>query len=89
MRSRAFAHPFIGIVIAICAVYALIGLTPSSYAIVLKAIGVADPGLLFGTPRPIRSDEWTMWTPYVQITVNNGFDRFNATSPYGEDLRNF
>jgi hypothetical protein len=89
MRSRAFAHPFIGVVIAICAVYALIGLTPSSYAIVLKAIGVADPGLLFGTPRPIRSDEWTMWTPYVQITVNNGFDRFNATSPYGEDLRNF
>src|SRR5205807_5871118 len=33
--------------------------------------------------------EWAFWTPFVQIAVNNEFERINETSPYQEDLRNF
>jgi hypothetical protein len=85
---RAREHPFVVIVLIIAALYAAFQFTPSSYAIVLRAIGIADDGLVFGLAKPVRSDEWTIWTPYIQIAVNNGFARFDALSPYGEDLRN-
>jgi hypothetical protein len=61
--------------------------SPSSYAIALKRFGVDNVGVVQGTPRPIRSDEWAVATPLMQITVNNGFDRYNKNSPYNEDLR--
>ena len=61
----------------------------SSYGLVLKAFGAADPGIVLGEPREIRSDEWGVVTPYIQATVNNGLRRYNATSFYGEDLRTF
>ncbi len=61
--------------------------SPSHYAIVLRAFGVSDPGLVLGQPRGVLSDEWGVITPLVQATVNNGLARTNATSPYAEDLR--
>lgn len=61
--------------------------SPSSYGIVLRQLGVQDTGLVFGSPRPIRSDEWAVVTPLTQATVNNGFERTNKTSFYKEDLR--
>lgn len=63
--------------------------TPSSYGVALTALGLPDEGLVVGVPRPVRSDEWMVWTPYVQIAVENGFQRHDALSIYGEDLRNF
>lgn len=70
--------------------YAAATLTPSSYGLALKSFfGAGTPGLVFGTPQPLRSDEWAVWTPYVQIAVNNDFLRTNGTSIYNEDLRNF
>jgi hypothetical protein len=80
---------FVTAVLILSAVYTGLRWTPTSYALALRPLGVADTGLIAGTPKPIRSDEWAVWTPYVQATVNNGFKRINATSPYGEDLRNF
>ncbi|UUX49597.1 GtrA family protein [Nisaea acidiphila] len=71
------------------AVYALLCLSPSSYAISFQALALDPVGLFLGKARPIRSDEYAVWTPYIQIAVNNGFARFNETSPYLEDLRNF
>jgi len=59
----------------------------SSYGIVLRAFGAQDTGLVLGEPRAVRSDEWGVFTPLTQATVNNGFRRFNETSPYQEDLR--
>ena len=53
------------------------------------SLGVEDTGLLWGEPSPLRSDEFAVWTPFTQAAVRNGFQRFNETSPYGEDLRNF
>lgn len=61
--------------------------SPSSYGIVLRQLGVEQTGLVFGRPRPIRSDEWAVVTPLTQATVNNGFERTNKTSFYKEDLR--
>ena len=73
----------------IAALYAAFQLTPSSYARALYMIGVTDTGLLFGFPQEERSDEWALWTPYLQIAVNNGFARIEHISPYEADLRNF
>lgn len=63
--------------------------TPSSYGALLDTLGASGEGLVVGEPREIRSDEWAVWTPYIQATVNNDFQRINETSIYREDLRNF
>lgn len=60
--------------------------SPSSYSLALNAIGVeAQPD--FGHARQIRTDEYWVQTPLTQALVNNGFNRFNNTSLYNEDLR--
>lgn len=60
--------------------------SPSSYSIALNIIGV-DVQPDFGKARAIRSDEWVVQTPLTQALVNNGFERFNTSSIYKEDLR--
>ena len=80
---------FVTAVLIVTALYAAFQLTPSSYARALYMIGVTDTGLLFGFAQEERSDEWALWTPYVQIAVNNGFARIEHISPYEADLRNF
>ncbi|WP_116645205.1 hypothetical protein [Salinivibrio sp. HTSP] len=67
----------------------IFALTPSSYGAALSLFGFDGEGLLAGTPRPIRTDEWTVWTPYIQMAVLNGFERFNEFSTYHHDLRGF
>ena len=69
--------------------YFALDLTPSAYAYVLRGIGATQTGLLLGEPSPFRTDEFSVWTPFVQAAVRNGFQRYNETSVYGEDLRNF
>jgi hypothetical protein len=61
--------------------------SPSSYGHVLKSSGATDTGLVWGVPRAIRSDEWSVTTPLTQAAVRNNFERFNKTSYYEEDLR--
>jgi len=71
-------------------IYTLLALSPSSYNIALKEnFGIHNAGPYIFKAKPIRSDEWAVWTPYIQATVNNDFRRFNETSIYNEDLRNF
>ncbi len=62
-------------------------ITPSSYGVALGHLGAHHPGLIAFEPRPIRSDEWAVITPAIQATINNGFERYNKTSFYHEDLR--
>lgn len=81
---------FAAVVLALSVLYAALAWTPSSYGVALRQMGVTeDSGLVLGKPRDIRSDEWAVWTPYLQIAVDNDFARYNAHSPYHEDLRNF
>jgi putative flippase GtrA len=69
--------------------YTVLCLSPSSYGLAFDEMLGRMPGLLLGSPKGLRSDEWAVWTPFIQIAVNNDFARINATSPYLEDLRNF
>ncbi len=61
--------------------------SPSSYAIVLQELQVENTGLVAGMPRPERGDEFAWQTPLLQMTVRSGFQRFDRTPPYFEDLR--
>lgn len=72
-----------------CIAYVGLALTPSSYAIGMHMLGQPASGLIVGSPKPIRSDEWMVFTPYVQIAVNNDFREVNHISPYHENLRSF
>lgn len=85
------AHKVRAGVAVLCVVGAAVWLSqtwsPSSYGLVLKAFGATDTGIVLGTPRPFISDEWGHFTPMIQATVNNRFERYNKTSFYGEDLR--
>src|SRR5262245_34746581 len=88
--SRRFLIPLS--LVAMGAIFAAVWIantwSVSSYAAVLQAFGARDTGLVFGEPRGVRSDEWGVFTPLVQATVNNGLRRINDTSLYREDLRN-
>ncbi len=87
-RKQTFLRPaLVAAVVVVAAVWLGNAWSPSSYAIVLRSLGVADTGLFAGTPREIRSDEWAILTPLIQATVNNGLGRYNETSFYREDLR--
>jgi len=89
-RMRLLAAPKLLAAIAIAlaaAVWLGNAWSPSSYAIVLRSLGVERTGLVAGTPRAIRDDEWAILTPLIQATVNNGLRRYNETSFYREDLR--
>ena len=81
--------PFAASVIFLAIIYVAMAWSPSSYGLALTMLGAPGEGLVAGQPQPIRSDEWIVWTPYLQTAVNNGFERFNEHSPYHEDLRNF
>jgi hypothetical protein len=69
--------------------YAGFELTPSSYGVVLDQLGAPELGPVAGTARPMRSDEWSILTPYFQAAVRNRFQRVNEISFYREDLRNY
>jgi hypothetical protein len=80
------------LLVALCVaalLYVFFALTPSSYEIVLSQMGTPGNGLWLGEARYLRADEWAIWTPSFQAAVNNDFGRFNETSLYREDLRNF
>jgi len=78
----------ISILILLALLYAANNWTPSSYGWALKHYFQASPsGLVAGTPRRERSDEWAIATALTQATVNNGYERINQTSIYKEDLR--
>ena len=80
---------FIFAVLVFGGLYTLLQLTPSSYGVALGLLGAPGEGLYAFTPHGLRADEWSVWTAYIQAAVNNDFGRVNATSAYGEDLRNF
>jgi hypothetical protein len=68
-------------------VYVGLRWSPSSYAIVLQQLGVTETGVVAGLPRIERGDEFGWQTPLLQMTLRGGFQRFDRTPPYFEDLR--
>lgn len=79
---------FLGLWIIFGLVYVGNAWSPSSYAYPLKNIyAYQDIEPTLGKARSIRADEWAVVTPLTQATVRNGFERYNKTSLYQEDLR--
>lgn len=78
-----------GIMVLLCILYVALALTPSSYSLAYEYLGLAPQQPLLGTARYIRTDEWMVFTPYIQIAVNNDFGQVNAHSAYHESLRTF
>ncbi len=74
--------------LVLAVVYVVLHLSPSSYALALGQLGENETPLL-GSPRGIRTDEWSVMTPLFEAAVNNDFHEVNATSFYGENLRSF
>lgn len=72
-----------------CVCYVGFALSPSSYAAGLEMLGQPVTGTILGSARGIRSDEWMVLTPYMQIAVENDFATANSISPYQESLRTF
>jgi hypothetical protein len=89
MSDKQIKLWFPGAVALVALIYICFDLTPSSYGVFLEAIQAPDAGPVFGTSRPIRSDEWSVDTPLMQAAVRNRFQRVNETSFYREDLRSF
>ena len=86
-RTRRFWWLLAAAVVVSGCVYVGQHWSPSSYGIILQALGVADPGVIAGVPRAERGDEFAWQTPLLQMTLRSGFQRFDRTPPYFEDLR--
>jgi hypothetical protein len=84
---RIKSAPFESCVLVLAVAYVALYLSPSSYALALRQLGVQETPLL-GTPRGIRTDEWSVTTPLFEAAVNNDFHETNETSFYRETLRN-
>jgi hypothetical protein len=68
-------------------VYVGLRWSPSSYGIVLQQLGVGETGVVAGVSRVERGDEFGWQTPLLQMTLRSGFQRYDRTPPYFEDLR--
>jgi hypothetical protein len=87
-RRLVVRAPFEASVFALAVIYVALHLSPSSYALALGQLGEAETPL-FGSPRGIRTDEWSVMTPLFEASVNNDFREINETSFYRETLRSF
>jgi hypothetical protein len=77
------------ILLAFCfTLYVAFAITPSSYGMGLSYLGVNLSPLL-GEARPVRSDEWAVLTPLIQIAVRGHFSTIDQISPYHESLKGF
>lgn len=83
------ARLLVAIIALLCILYVAFALTPSSYSLAYEYLGLAPQQPLLGSARHVRTDEWMVFTPYIQIAVNNDFGQVNAHSAYHESLRTF
>lgn len=88
VRRLIARAPFECGVAVLAVVYVALHLSPSSYALALDLLG-EDASPLVGSPRGIRTDEWSVMTPLFEAAVNNDFRETNRTSFYDENLRSF
>jgi len=88
LRLRAYWFAGVGALL-VCAVYLGLAITPSSYAVGMRLMGQPADGLIAGSAKPIRSDEYGVFTPYVQIAVHSKFGKRDLISPYHEELKTF
>ncbi|WIB59076.1 hypothetical protein DEJ13_11480 [Curtobacterium sp. MCLR17_007] len=73
-------------VVVVLGVLTVLGISGSSTGNYWGFFGQgADPNLLAGSPRPIRSDEWLVQSSWIVSQVQQGFPVVNHTLPGGMD----
>jgi hypothetical protein len=63
------------VLVAVGVLFSLHGSSISLWNTVYNT-GISDSGILFGNWRPIRSDEWSVTTPFIFSQFHNGFKIF-------------
>jgi hypothetical protein len=77
---------FPGLVGFLASMFIALGISGTSSGAHWSRFGVgADPQLLLGAPRPIRSDEWLVSQSWIVSQYQQGFPSENATLPGGMD----
>ncbi len=62
------------ILFIICVLFKIHGSSIGNYIWNIQNNSVKDESVLFGTPRPIRSDEWAILTPYYFSQNSNNYE---------------
>lgn len=77
------------VIALLCLLFVCNSLVLSNYGDILQFLNVPNSQPLIGKPRlvPGLDLEAYIYTPEFQILVNNGFERYNHTSLFNEDLR--
>lgn len=73
-------------VATLLAVLRISGTSVGMYQVLLYGSQNHDPDLILGEPRSIRSDEWSVWTPWTLAQAQVGFDEKNKLYAAGQDL---
>jgi len=77
------------VILVLALIYALNVWTPSHYQQAAAILGVSNVKPVFGKSRPVRSDEWSVATPYFQIAVASDLGPRDRISPYREPLKTY
>jgi hypothetical protein len=93
VMPRASGLPNLIVLLVIPALFIIVigtitalGISGSSTGVYWSMFGTgADPSLLFGGPRGIRSDEWLVQSSWVISQAQQGFPLINQTFPGGMD----
>lgn len=62
------------------------GSSTGIYHKMLNGRAVEDPGLIYGTPKSIRSDEYLIFSPRVALQAQTGYPAFNEHIGSGREL---
>jgi len=77
------------VILLVAFIYVLNAWTPSHYQQAAQILGLTDVRPVFGKSRPVRSDEWSVATPYFQIAVASDLGPIDRISPYHEPLKTY
>lgn len=87
LKTSIWAFPVILFVfVCILTALRLSGTSVGIYHDTLYGDNQQDPNLLYGEPRPIRSDEWLSTTQIIASQELNGLPRFNEDLGTGRDV---
>ncbi len=78
---------FPGVLLVLLIVFVALGISGTSSGMFWQLYGSgADPDLLAGTPRGVRSDEWLTFGSWVVSQYSQGFPATNGVFPGGMDM---
>lgn len=87
LKTSVYTFPLILLVILVLlTVFRINGSSTGIYYSLTNGPKTSGPQLLFGKPRPIRSDEWLTTSPLTALQAKTGFPQFNNDLGSGRDV---